>query len=46
LLTDGPTRTLFGTNARNHALSEWDYSTQAERLTHFYETLLQLGKRQ
>ena len=45
LLTDDATRTRFGINARNYALSEWDYSTQAERLMHFYETLLQLGKR-
>jgi glycosyltransferase involved in cell wall biosynthesis len=45
LLTDDTMRARFGINARTYALSEWDYSVQAERLMHFYETLLKAGKR-
>jgi glycosyltransferase involved in cell wall biosynthesis len=45
LLTDDEMRAQFGSNARNYALSEWDYTTQAARLIDFYKSLMKLGKR-
>lgn len=45
LLTDDAARQRMGSNARAHALAEWDYSKQADRLIAFYESLLRLGKR-
>jgi glycosyltransferase involved in cell wall biosynthesis len=45
LLSDDAMRAQFGINARNYALSEWDYNTQASRLIDFYKKLLELGKR-
>jgi glycosyltransferase involved in cell wall biosynthesis len=45
LLSDEKMRAQFGINARNHALTEWDYNTQAARLIDFYKRLLELGKR-
>jgi len=45
LLADDTMRARFGINARNYALSEWDYNVQAERLIAFYTRLLDLGKR-
>ena len=45
LLTDDTMRARFGINARNYALSEWDYSTQAERLMHFLRDLITARKK-
>jgi glycosyltransferase involved in cell wall biosynthesis len=45
LLSDEKMRAQFGMNARNYALSEWDYNAQASRLIDFYKRLLELGKR-
>lgn len=45
LLSDEKMRTQFGVNARNYALSEWDYSAQAKQLIEFYKGLMNLGKR-
>ncbi len=45
LLGNEKMRVQFGVNARNYALSEWDYSAQATKLVDFYERLVHLGKR-
>jgi glycosyltransferase involved in cell wall biosynthesis len=45
LLSDDEMRARFGINARDHALSEWDYNAQARQLTDFYTRLMELGKR-
>ena len=45
LVTDDAARERMGKAARAYALSEWDYSKQADRLIAFYENLLKLGKR-
>ena len=45
LLSDEKMRAQFGVNARNYALSEWDYNAQAKQLIEFYKRLITLGKR-
>jgi glycosyltransferase involved in cell wall biosynthesis len=45
LLSDDKMRAQFGINARNYAVSEWDYSAQATRLIDFYKRLLERGRR-
>jgi len=45
LLSDERMRAEFGSNARDRALTEWNYGVQAARLVDFYKKLLQLGKR-
>ena len=45
LLSDEKMRAEFGTNARNYALTEWDYNRQATQLMDFYKRLTELGKR-
>jgi len=45
LLSDEKMRAEFGTNARNYALTEWDYNRQVTQLMDFYKRLTELGKR-
>jgi glycosyltransferase involved in cell wall biosynthesis len=45
VLSDGPLRERLGANARKTACEDWDYKVQAEKLAHFYEKLMGIGKR-
>lgn len=45
LVTDVATRKGFGENAREKALKEWSYHSQAKAMVKFYESLVRMGKR-
>ena len=45
VLSDGPLRERLGANAQKTAREDWGYKAQAEKLAHFYERLMALGRR-
>ncbi len=45
LLADDEKRKAFGMLARKTAEEKWNYGIQAEKMKHYYETLLGLGRR-
>ncbi len=45
LVTDAAMRQRFGDRARERAIDEWSYRSQAKIMKNFYESLLRMGKR-